>query len=74
MDLLTTLLLKIWSSEEVSEDFARANFIMLYKNKGTADDPAMYRCLAMLNHAYKALSQCLLVRIENETKSYLSEW
>ena len=47
---------------------------MLYKGKGSSDDPTKYRCLAMLNHAYKALSQCLLVRIEKETQSYLSEW
>jgi hypothetical protein len=28
----------------------------------------------MLNHAYKALSQCLLARIQAETDQYLSEW
>ena len=55
-------------------DFTQAKFKMLFKNKGATDDPTKYRCLDMLNHAYKALSQCLLVRIEQETKSYLSEW
>ena len=74
MNLLLKLLFKIWCSEEVPAEFARATFVMMLHKKGSSDDPSMYRCLAMLNHAYKALSQCLLARIEKETKSYLSEW
>ena len=74
MAVLSVLLHKIWNSEEVPAEFARANFVMLYKGKGSSDDPTKYRCLAMLNHAYKALSQCLLVRIEKEMQSHLSEW
>ena len=73
MSLLTSLILKIWHSEDVPAEFARATFVMLHK-KGSTDDPTKYRCLAMLNHAYKVLSQCLLARIEHETRSYLSEW
>ena len=55
-------------------DFAQATIVMTYKNKGSSDDPTKNRCLTMLNHAYKALFQCLLTRIEKETGSYLSEW
>ena len=74
MDLLANLIIKIWNTEDVPTDFAQATFVMLFKNKGSSDDPSKYRCLAMLNHAYKVLSQCLLTRIDKETKEYLSEW
>ena len=74
MDLLINLIIKIWHYEEVPADFAQATFVMLYKQKGSSDDPTKYRCLAMLNHAYKILSQCLLARLEKETAAYLSEW
>ena len=67
MDILSLLIYKIWNSEDVPERFAQATFVMLYKDKGSKDDPTKYRCLAMLNHAYKVLSQCLLTRIEEET-------
>ena len=33
--LLTELLQEIWREESVSDDFAYATFIMLYKNKGS---------------------------------------
>ena len=47
---------------------------MLYKNKGSKDDPTKYRCLGMLNHAYKAFTQCLLARLNKETNGFLAEW
>ena len=56
MNLLTKFLFKIWISEEVTVKFVRTTFVMFHK-KGSSDDPSMYRCLVMLNHAYKALSQ-----------------
>ena len=56
------------------EEFAKATFVMLYKNKGSSNDPAKYRCIGLLSHAYKVLHQCLLERIEAETGSYLSDW
>ena len=34
----------------------------------------MYRCIGLLTHAYKILSQCLLEKLEKETEHYLSEW
>ena len=47
---------------------------MLYKQKGSPNDPSKYRCIGLLGHAYKALSYCLLDRIESETDGYLSDW
>ena len=47
---------------------------MLFKDKGSADDPTKCRCIGLLNHMYKALSQCLLVRIDAEAGGFLSDW
>jgi hypothetical protein len=72
--LLICLLQKIWSDEEVPNEFARATFVMLFKNKGSTDDPAKYRCIGLLNHSYKVLATCLLTILEKETEKYLSDW
>ena len=72
--VICELLGKIWTTEEVPVPFARASFRMLFKHKGSPDDPSKYRCIALLNHCYKILSQCMLVRLEKETKDYLSDW
>ena len=72
--LLRQLLKKIWREEDVPVEFARATFIMLFKNKGSANDPSKYRCIGLLPHAYKVLVQCLLAKLEDETGSFLSEW
>ena len=37
MDLLASLIVKIWHYEDVPTDFAQATFVMLYKNKGVID-------------------------------------
>ena len=71
---LIMLLQKIWKDEVVPKAFAQAKFVMLFKNKGSSDDPTRYRCLGMLNHSYKVLTQCLLARLEKETKGFLSDW
>ena len=71
--LLVQLLQKIWCDEAVPADFVQAKFVMIYKQKGSSDDPSKCRCLGMLNHSYKTLSQCLLVRLERETNGFLSD-
>ena len=72
---LVELLQRIWVDEDVPVDFAKAVFVMLFKNKGSHNDPSKYRCIGLLGHAYKALSQCMLARINEETKQhYLSDW
>ena len=47
---------------------------MLFKQKGSADDPSKYRCIGLLNHAYKTLTHCLIERLNKETHGYLSDW
>ena len=71
---LSKLLQRIWEDEDVPAEFAKAVFVMLYKGKGSPNDPTKYRCIGLLGHAYKALSQCMLVRINDETNGYLSDW
>ena len=73
-DLLRQTLQKIWLDEEVPIDFAKAMFVMLFKNKGSSDDPSKYRCIGLLPHAFKVFQQCLLERIEKETQLFLSDW
>ena len=68
------LISKIWVTEEVPAPFARASFRMLFKRTGSPDDPSKYRCIALLNHCYKILSQCMMEQLESETSGYLSEW
>ena len=36
---LVALLQRIWADEDVPEDFAKAVFVMLFKNKGSPNDP-----------------------------------
>ena len=70
--LLYELLCKIWDTEEVTIEFARASFVMLHK-KGSTNDPTKYRCIGLLTHAYKVLAQCLQERLVTETQHYLSD-
>ena len=72
--LLCQLIQKIWLEEEVPAAFARATFVMLYKHKGSSNDPKKYRCIGLLSHSYKILNQCLLQQLEEETDSFLSDW
>ena len=72
--MLQKLIQAIWLTEEVPEEFAKATFVMLYKNKGSSNDPAKYRCIGLLPHAYKLLSLVMLERIMKECESYLSDW
>ena len=50
----------MWMHESIPDGFVKAKFIMFYK-KGSANDPANYRCIALLNHSFKILSQIILV-------------
>lgn len=49
--VLTQLLRCIWEDEDISADFAKAIFVMIYKNKGSPNDPRKYRCIGLLGHA-----------------------
>ena len=72
--MLLELIQRIWKEEQVPEAFGRAVFVMLFKHKGSTNDPSKYRCLGMLNHGYKVLSTILLGRIVRETEGYLPDW
>ena len=67
------LLSFIWDEEVVPPSLVMANFRMLYKHKGSRDDPSRYRCLALLNHAYKVLSHILLGRLVGISDSFLKD-
>ena len=54
---------KIWEEEEVPEDMICGLFVMIYKGKGSSDDLTKYRCICLLNHAYKLLSAVLLIKV-----------
>ena len=72
--ILYSLLDRMWKEEEVLQAFGQAVFVMLYKNKGSTNDPTKYRCIGLLNHAYKVLSTIILGRINAETDGYLQDW
>ena len=74
LNLLHSLLVaRIWSEEKVSEIMGVAIFKMIYKRKGSPDNPAKYRCIGLLNSAYKVLSVVMLKRLMVETKGYLKD-
>ena len=73
-ELLVQLIQKIWHDEEVPINFAKATFVMLFKQKGSPNDPTKYRCLGLLNHTYKVLTHCMLARLEKETDGFLADW
>lgn len=65
---------QVWRQECVPKNLVLGMFVMIYKRKGSSDDPANYRAIGLLNHAYKILSVCLLQRLVRETKWFLSDW
>ena len=73
-EMLGHLVKKIWLEEDVPVEFGKAIFTMIFKNKGSSNDPSKYRCIGLLSHAYKTFHQCLLQRIMSETESYLPDW
>ena len=68
------LLRYMWEEEVVPTSMATAKFKMLFKHKGSSDDPSKYRCIALLNHAYKILSYILLGRLVDPTSKFLQDW
>ena len=63
----------MWEEESIPDGFVKAKFVMLHK-KGSADDPANYRCIALLNHAFKILSRIMLVRMSTQCDGFLQDW
>ena len=71
---LYRILKLIWQHEYVPPELVRASFVMLFKNKGSRNDPSKYRFIGLLPHAYKILSLIMLERIMAECSKFLSEW
>ena len=64
----------IWTHECLPANLARAEFKMLFKGKGSPDDPSKYRCIGLLNHAYKLLAHIILARLLIPSEGYLKDW
>ena len=64
----------IWTHESVPVNLAQAEFKMLFKGKGSPDDPSKYRCIGLLNHAYKLLAHIILARLLLPSEGYLQDW
>ena len=64
----------VWDKEAIPENLGVANFVMLYKNKGSSDDPTKYRCIGLLNHGYKILAQIILARLLKCSDAFLKDW
>ena len=72
-EVLFQFLQKIWSKEKVPLNLVVCVFIMIYKNKGSADDFTKYRAIGLLNHAYKIMAVVLLRRLVQECGHFFSE-
>ena len=64
----------IWENECLPTNLAIAEFKMLYKNKGSANDPKKYRCIGLLNHAYKVIANIILARLLSCSDDYIAKW
>ena len=71
---LTVSYASLFSQEYVPPALVRAAFIMLYKNKGSVDNPAMYRCIGLLPHAYSQDSVISYAGEDHEWVLWLSFW
>ena len=72
-NVLFAIITQIWDEEKVPPAFAEANFKMIFK-KEDPNDPSKYRCIGLLNHAFKVLSCILLGRLTKYGDEYLQDW
>ena len=63
----------VWDKEVVSPNLAVGIFVMIHK-KDSQDDCANYRCIGLLNHAYKIMTVILLKRLMKECHEFFSDW
>ena len=62
---LRNLIASFWEKETFPEDWYQGLFVNIYKNKGNKNDPANYRPICLLSHAYKAFAIIVLGRIRD---------
>jgi exonuclease III len=74
--LLFALIKKIWVREDTPAAMVQGLFVHIFKNKGSQDDMTKYRCICLLNHAFKVMSAYLLLRTLREVGHNLdpSQW
>ena len=65
---------QVWKEESLPESFAQVKFVMIFKNKGSSNDPSKYRCIGLLNHSYKVLSLIMLMRLLHCSENFLDDW
>ena len=72
---LFNLLSHIWRHESPPDNLVTRKVVMLWKGfkKGSSDDPSTYRCICLLNHAYKVLSVIMLNRLLEKTGKLVLE-
>ena len=70
---LFELLSRIWDEEAVPTNFAAAaKFKMIYKNKGSTNDPKNIE-IGLLNYKYKVLSCVLLNHMLDSSEDFLQD-
>ena len=73
-DELFNFMVYVWDNEVLPTNMAVAKFVMLYKHKGSTNDPSKYRCIGLLNHSYKLLTNIMLERLLLCSESFLKDW
>jgi hypothetical protein len=73
LDELHKLICQIWEEESFPEDWTQGLFVNIYKNKGNKNDPANYRPICLLCHAYKVFAIIILERIRHTADARIKE-
>ena len=63
----------VWNQEVLPTNMTIARFVILYKHKGSANDPSKYRCIGLLNDSYKVLTKIMLTRLLNCSENFLKD-
>ena len=71
-DELYELCKEIWTSGDVPQDMVTSIFVMIHK-KGDRNDKWNYRPIGLLSHAYKILSQLILLKLRPVIEAFLPE-
>lgn len=72
-DEIHRIILRIWSDEQMPEDWLEGLICPIYK-KGHRLDCSNYRGITLLNSAYKVLSRILFFRLRPLTESFVGEY
>ena len=72
---LHELINQVWTAEHtvLPDDWSQGLFVNIYKNKGSKNDPANYRPICLLCHAYKAFAIIILERIRVSIDARIKE-